>query len=122
YETRREADGALGRVLEEAAQETLPTLDPAITVGDYAGHWFATLEAGVKAGTLKTRTAAHYAAILGRHVLPTLRRRSVRELALGHASAAPRADGCPHSGGARGTVGRRGACGAHATGCPLPRR
>jgi len=80
YETRHEADAALARVLQESGQETCPTVDPAISLADYAAHWLATIEAAVRAGTLKPRTAAHYAAILGRHVLPILGRRRVRDL------------------------------------------
>lgn len=80
YETRREADTALGKVLAQSGQEAHPTVDPAITVTEYAAHWSATLEAGVKAGTLKPRTATHYVGILDRHLLPILGRRRVREL------------------------------------------
>ena len=86
-ETRREADAALARVLREAGQETRPTVDPAITVADYATHWLASIAASVKAGTLKPRTAAHYAAMLNRHLLPALGRRRVRDLDRGRVKA-----------------------------------
>src|SRR5689334_2920208 len=80
FDTQREAKDELRRVDNNAAQATRPTVDPAITIEEYAAHWAAMLDAGVRAGTLKPRTSAHYAAILDRHLLPTLGRRRVCDL------------------------------------------
>lgn len=79
-DTLREAKEELRRVNNEAAQLTSPSVDPMIKVADYAAYWLQSVEAGVKAGTLKARTLSHYQAILDRHVLRTLGGTRVRDL------------------------------------------
>lgn len=87
FDTRREAEEELARIVRERQQATAPTVDPNIRARAYAALFLAALDASVRAGTLKQTTREHYERVLDHHVHPTLGSRRVRDLTRGRLKA-----------------------------------
>jgi hypothetical protein len=67
-ETRQDADAVLERALGESRQRTTPSVDPRITLAEYAEHhWLPIVRAAAKPRTVET-----YQGGLDRHLRPGL--------------------------------------------------
>ncbi len=77
--TKREADEVLAEKIKESRQTTEPLSHEQrnITLADYAARWLETI---TREESVTTETAASYADLLKRYVLPRLGRFKVREL------------------------------------------
>src|SRR5262252_8684209 len=78
FDTRRQAEDFLSRVLPQARQSMRPAVDPNISVAAYAERWLKLIE-----GHLKTRTLGSYRETLRLHVLPELGALKVRQVLKG---------------------------------------
>lgn len=80
--TRREAEDVLSQKVREARQLTRPTVNPDITISEYAERWLSLIAAGVK-----PRTLTMYRGHLTLHLLPAFGTTKVRQLAKGRIKA-----------------------------------
>jgi len=78
FATKQAAEDRLAEILPETRQKVRPTVEPNITLTDYAGRWLSRI-----AATVKPRTLDSYAKTLRLHLLPTLGRAQVRQLSRG---------------------------------------
>lgn len=81
FNTYREAQDFMARVIPESRQQTRPAVDPNITVADYSARWLEFV-----AATTKARTQEVYRSVVETHILPALGPRKVRTLRLGDLS------------------------------------
>jgi len=79
FDTRRQAEDFLSRVLPQARQSMRPAVDPNISVAAYAERWLKLVEAH-----LKPRTLGSYRETFRLHVLPGLGALKVRQVLKGH--------------------------------------
>ena len=79
FDTRREAEDFLARVIPESRQVMRPAVDSNITMTVYSGRWL-----GLVQGHLKPRTLASYQQTLRLHILPELGSFKVRNISRSH--------------------------------------
>src|SRR5690242_11588852 len=77
---REAADAYLAKIIPQARQKRLPTVDPKITIAAYAQRWLDQIEALVHARERKPRTLEHYDDMLRLHIEPRLGAVKVRDL------------------------------------------
>ena len=74
YDTKREAEDAFAAVLPASRQTSRPTVDPNVTLTEYAERWLKLC------ANLKPRTVAGYREKLRLHILPSLGSLKIRRL------------------------------------------
>jgi hypothetical protein len=75
FETKREAEDFLDQERPRSRQRVICTVEPLITVEDYAKRWLDLIQAVVKPGTYR-----RYEQLLNRHIIPRLGALPVRHI------------------------------------------